>query len=71
MLDQGVDPWDAKIFHRLREVEKGSSKRRPSSEVKEKRPALEVVQLWLKIVAFKFPNCVTEAACDVTSSFVG
>ena len=79
MLDAGVDPWDPKIFLRLR---KKDSKFEPtrgqdlgSEPIKkldsEPRPALEVVHLWLKILAAKFPQCVGASACAISANFIG
>ena len=61
MLEDGIDPWDAKVFVRLRKTEKSSGK----------RSALEVVHLWLKNVALQFPQCLSESACEVFSNYVG
>jgi hypothetical protein len=61
MFENGIDPWDEKIFLRLRRNEESSGK----------RSALEVVHLWLKNVALQFPQCITENACQVFSNFVG
>ena len=79
MLDAGVDPWDPQIFLRLRKKEPKFEPIRGqdlgSEPIKrldsEPRPALEVVHLWLKIVAAKFPECVGESVCAVSPNFIG
>ena len=80
MLDAGMDPWDPRIFLRLRKTDpefepirkqgEDSEPIREEDFKSEPRPALEVVHLWQKLISAKFPQCLTKSACAISSNLI-
>ena len=64
-LTNGANPWDISVLQRLREIKPHFIETENYPAVlRKKRPALKVIQLWMKAILASNPSCGVQITCD-------